>query len=126
MHVHLQYNYGTSTLMTGFSFGGLLASAVAARVWNTPYISSDLLKNNMTCVTFGQPHVVVDIIQEVARKWSEMVTTIHAIFVNEDQFPSLMGLLDECWSDKVQQAQSRSALGVQMSAPANPSQSVVT
>ena len=111
--------------MTGFSFGGLLAFAVAARVWDTPYISSDLLKDNMTCVTFGQPHVVVDIMQRVAKRRSEMVTTINAIFVDEDQVPSLMGLLDECWSDKGQQVQNRSALGVQLSALANHSQSAV-
>ena len=116
-----------SALMTGFSFGGLLASAVAALVWDTPYISADLLKDNMTCVTFGQPHVAVNVIQRVAKSRPEMVATINAIFIDEDQVPSLMGLLDECWSDKVQQAQSRSALGVQLSALAiNHSQSAVT
>ena len=103
-----------SILMIGFSFGGLLASAMAARVWDTPYISSDLLKDNMTCVTFGQPHVAVDVIQRIARRRPEMVTTINAIFIDEDQIPSLMGLLDECWSDKVRQTQSRSAIGVQL------------
>ena len=74
---------------------------MTALVLDTPYIRSDLLKNNMTCVTFGQPHVAVDIIQRVARRRPEMVTTIHAVFVDEDQVPSLMGLLDECWSDKI-------------------------
>ena len=77
----------------------------------------------MTCVTFGQPHVAVDIIQRVARRRPEMVTTIHAVFVDEDQVPSLMGLLDECWSDKIWQTQNRS---VQLLTFTNYSQSVVT
>ena len=113
-------------MMTGFSFGGLLASAVTARVWDTPYISSDLLKDNMTCITFGQPHVAVEVIQRVARRRPEMVKTINTIFIDEDQIPSLMGFLDECWSGKVQQVQSRSALGVQLSALTNHRLSAVT
>ena len=99
----------------GFSFGGLLASAIAACVWRAPYISSDLLKKNMTCITFGQPHVEVEIIKEVARRRPEMVTTINAIFISEDHIPSLMGLLDECWSAKIQQIQTESAFGTQIS-----------
>lgn len=102
----------------GFSFGGLLASTVAACVWDTPYISSDLLKENMTCITFGQPHVAVEIIERVARRRPKMVSTIHAIFISGDQVPSLMGLLDECWSSDIQQSQSKSAVGAQLSAVA--------
>ena len=102
----------------GFSFGGLLASAVAASVWDTPYISSDLLKENMTCITFGQPLVTVDIVHRVAIKRPEMVTTINAIFTKQDQIPSLMGLLDECWSAKAQQTQTKSTPGVQVSVAA--------
>ena len=88
-----------------------MASAVAASVWDTPYISSDLLKKNMTCITFGQPLVSVDIVQKVARRRPEMVTTINAVFTEQDQIPSLMGLLDECWSEKVQ---TKSAVGIQV------------
>ena len=89
-----------------------MASAVAASVWDTPYISSDLLKENMTCITFGQPLVSVDVIQRVAKARPEMVTTIHAIFTEQDQIPSLMSLLDECWSQKSQQTQSKSSVHV--------------
>ena len=88
-----------------------MASAVAASVWDTPYISSDLLKKNITCITFGPPLVSVDIIQKVARRSPEIDTTIHAVFTEQDQIPSLIGLLDECWSEK---AQTKSALGVQI------------
>ena len=99
-------------LFLGFSFGGLLASAVAASVWDTPYISSDLLNENMTCITFGQPLVSVDVIHKVVRTRPEMVKTIHAILTEQDQIPSLMSLFDECWSQKSQQAQNKSSVHV--------------
>ena len=92
-------------------------------MWHTPYISSDLLKKNMTCITFGQPQVEVDIIKEVARRRPEMVTTINAIFITEDHIPNLMGLLDECWSAKIQQTQTEGALGAELSSAfTNPGQ----
>ena len=109
----------------GFSFGGLLASTVLARVWDTPYISAELLKENLTCITFGQPLVRVDVIQKVARRRPEMVSTIHAIFTEVDHLPSLMGLLDECWSDRIQLARNKDALGIHLSAIANHSQKAV-
>lgn len=85
--------------MTGFSFGGLLAAAVAAQVWDSPYISSSLLKDNMTCITFGQPHVAIQVIQKVVRRRPEIVSTTHAIYLEEDLIPSIMSFLDESWSD---------------------------
>ena len=96
-----------------------------ARVWDSPYISAELLKENLTCITFGQPHVRVDVIQKVARRRPEMVSTIHAICTEVDHLPSLMCILDECWSDRIQLAQSRDALGIHLSAIANHSQKAV-
>ena len=102
----------------------MLASTVLARVWDTPYISAELLKENLTCITFGQPHVRVEISQKVARRRPEMISTIHAIFTEEDHLPSLMGLLDECWSDRIQLAQNRDALGIHLLVVANHRQKV--
>ena len=96
-----------------------------ARVWDSPYISAELLKENLTCITFGQPHVRVDVIQRVARRRPEMVSTIHAICTEVDHLPSLMCILDECWSDTIQLAQNRDALGIHLSAIANHSQKAV-
>jgi hypothetical protein len=84
-------------------------------VWDTPYISAELLKENLTCITFGQPHVRINVVQRVAKRRPEMISTIHAIFTEVDHLPSLMGLLDECWSDRLQLAQSRDALGIHLS-----------
>ena len=95
---------------------------MTASVWDTPYISSDLLKNNMICVTFGHPHVSVDVIQKVARRRPEMVATINDIVIEEDEIPMLMRLLDESWSEKAQQSQNSSTQDVHMSANVNVSQ----
>ena len=54
-----------------------------------------------------------------------MVSTIHAICTEVDHLPSLMGILDECWSDRIQLAQNRDALGIHLSAIANHSQKAV-
>ena len=54
-----------------------------------------------------------------------MVSTIHAIFTEVDHLPSLMGLLDECWSDRIQLAQSRGAIGIRIHLSANHSQKAV-
>jgi hypothetical protein len=95
-------------------------------VWDTPYISAELLKENLTCITFGQPLVRVDIVEKVAKRRPEMVSTIHAIFTEVDHLPSLMGLLDECWNDRIQLAQNgRDALGIHLSAVANHNQKAV-
>ena len=87
-------------IYTGFSFGGLLASTVTALVWDLPYISADLLKDNLTCITFGKPCVSVRVIQTVAQRRPEISTTIHSIYSEIDVVPSLMSFLDESWSAK--------------------------
>ncbi len=84
--------------LVGFSFGGLLASALAAMVWNTPYIGADLLKDHMVCITFGQPHVTVPLLADVARQRAELASTIHCIYSQDDMVPRLMSYLDESWS----------------------------
>ena len=84
----------------GFSFGGLLANTVAAQVWDLPYLSADLLKENLACITFGQPHVTLQIVQKVAMQRPELTATIHAVYSQDDCVPQLMRLLDESWSSE--------------------------
>ena len=87
-------------IFLGFSFGGLLASTVAAQVWDLPYLSSDLLKENLACITFGQPHVALQIVQKVAMQRSDFTATIHSVYSQDDCVPKLMRYLDECWSSE--------------------------
>lgn len=84
----------------GFSFGGLLASTVAAQVWDSPYISSDLLKENLACITFGQPLVTLQIVQKVAMQRPDLTATIHTVYSQDDCVPQLMRFLDESWSSE--------------------------
>ena len=73
---------------------------MTALVWNLPYISADLLKDNLTCITFGKPRVSVRVIQTVAQRRPEIASTIHSIYSESDNVPSLMSYLDESWSAK--------------------------
>ena len=103
----------TASFNTGFSFGGLLACAIAASVWNTPYISTDLLIENLVCVTFGQPFVAEQLVKRVALTRPGIVGTLHAIYTQDDLVPSLMRLLDDSWSAKALLEESGGQLGSQ-------------
>ena len=78
----------------GFSFGGLLACAVAAQVWHSSYISSQHLQENLVCITFAQPHLEVPQLEEVARECPDIWSTIHCIYYKEDLVPRLVRILD--------------------------------
>ena len=80
----------------GFSFGGLLACSIAACVWNAPYIHSSLLKQNLACITFGQPHIPVPQLLEVSKQRPDLSTTIHSIYSHDDVVPRLSRFLNEC------------------------------
>ena len=84
---------------TGFSLGGLLACAVTAAVWRTPYIRADVLKKGLVCITFGQPHITLPCVSEVAREQPELVSTIHTLYLHDDVIPRIFPLLNECCSD---------------------------
>ena len=73
---------------------------MTALVWDLPYISADLLKDNLTCITFGKPCVSVRVIQTVAQRRPEISTTIRSIYSESDVVPSLMSFLDESWAAK--------------------------
>ena len=103
----------TGSFNTGFSFGGLLACAIAVSVWNTPYLSTDLLIENLACVTFGQPFVAEQLVKRVALTRPGIVSTLHAIYTQDDVVPSLMRLLDDSWSAKALLEESVGQLGSQ-------------
>ena len=68
-------------------------------VWNLPYISSDLIKENLICITFGKPLVSVKLIESVARRIRGGISPIiHSIQMEDDPVPSLVHFLDESWS----------------------------
>ena len=80
-------------------------------MWDTPYIGSDLLKEKLTCITFGQPHVSVEVTASLAMMRPEMAATLHAIYTQDDVVPRLMGLLDESWEARANLEESSSQVG---------------
>ena len=86
--------------MTGFSFGGLLAAALTAHVWKTSYFPAALLKQNLVCITFGQPHVTVPMLESVAAQNPELASCIHSFYCEDDPVPRLLRVLDRSWSQE--------------------------
>lgn len=84
---------------SGFSFGGLLACSLTAAVWNTPYIQPDVLKRRLICITFGQPHLTLPAVANVAKEQPAMKSVIHTIHLQDDIFPRLLSILNECCSE---------------------------
>ena len=82
----------------GFSFGGLLASAFTAHLWHSSSISSTCLKQNLTCITFAQPHIPIPWFSLVAKECQDMVSTMHTVYWKEDVVPRLAMALNECCS----------------------------
>ena len=89
---------------------------VAACVWDLPYISSDLLKENLACITFGQPHVTLQIVQKVAMQRPDLASTIHTVYSQDDCVPQLMRFLDESWSSEAL-LQGAESSGIQWKVP---------
>ena len=91
----------------GFSFGGLLALAVAASMWKLTLLSADLLKDNLVCITFGLPLISIPLVEETAQECPEFVTTVHSIFLKDDPVPQLMQFLDPICEEQYTQMLQR-------------------
>ena len=76
-------------LLTGFSFGGVLATCVAAKLW-CKALDSQLLKRNLCCITFGQPIITVSTVAAVANTFPDLNSILHLVYDKEDTFPGLM------------------------------------
>lgn len=86
--------------IAGFSFGGLLALSLAALLWKMPYLSTDLLKDDFVCITFGQPIISLPIVQEVREECPEFESVVHSIFTKADLIPRLMKFLDQKYEEE--------------------------
>ena len=69
-----------------------------ARVWETPYFPVALLKQNLVCITFGQPHVTVPMLESAAAQNPELASCIHSFYCEDDPVPRLLRVLDKSWS----------------------------
>ena len=77
-------------IFIGFSFGGLLACSVTARLFQQPYLTSDQLAGSLMCVTFGQPLVSLPKLKETVHQLPLFKSVLHCIFAENDVFPQLM------------------------------------
>ena len=80
-------------LYIGFSFGGLIAVAIAAKIWNLPHVSVQNLRR-LKCVTFGQPQIRMMLVEQVVDRVPEFVECIHALYLENDSVPHVMASLD--------------------------------
>ncbi len=81
--------------LLGFAYGGLLACSIVVRIWQEGYISAHLLQENLSCITFGQPHLPVPQLAELAKDRPMISSTIHAVYYEEDLVPRMMRFLDQ-------------------------------
>ena len=74
----------------GFSFGGMLACCIAANIWRRSQINADVLKEQVICITFGQPLISIPFVQEVIEDYPKFEATICSMFNKDDVIPGLL------------------------------------
>lgn len=85
----------TFTLIdVGSSFGGLLACSVTAKLCREPDLSVEQLQRNLVCITFGQPMVSINVIQETAQQIPVFNTIVHSVLLSKDVVPFVLRFLD--------------------------------
>ena len=73
----------------GFSFGGLLACGIVAKLWQAA-LDPGLLQRNLCCITFGQPIIAISSVQRAFQMFPYLQNTIHLIYDKEDVIPALI------------------------------------
>ncbi len=76
-------------VIAGFSFGGLLACSIAAKLCRTT-LDPCLLQRNLCCITFGQPLIAIPFVQKTVEMFPHLEKAIHLVYDKEDIIPGLM------------------------------------
>ena len=87
-------SYFKFNLLTGFSFGGLLACSVAAKLCREPDLTAEQLQHSLVCITFGQPMISINVIQETAQQMPVFCAIVHCVLMSGDMLPFIMKFLD--------------------------------
>ena len=90
---------------------------MAAQVWNSPHTTSRELRENLACITFGQPYLRVPQLLEIAEQRPDIVSTIHTIYWQDDVMPRLMRFLNECCSSLKENRSSAAGAQLKMQEP---------
>ncbi len=81
-------------IISGFTFGGLLAKAVAARMWREPLLSVEALQENVACITLGAPMITLSVVTIAMEETPQFGSTVHSIMLDSDPIPNLCMFLD--------------------------------
>ena len=82
--------YHYCKLNLGFSFGGILARYLTAKLWDSQLLSSTDLLQNVACITFGIPLIPVANIQKIGKKYPDLQKTFYSFFLSNDILPTLL------------------------------------
>ena len=63
------------------------------KIWDSVSNISSHIKENLVCITFGQPHIPVPGLEDLAEDYPDIESTVHAIQYEKDLVPRLIGLL---------------------------------
>jgi hypothetical protein len=69
----------------------MLACCIMANLWQESRISAKVLLKRATCITFGQPFMKIQLVDQVLRMCPDLEKSIHSVFLKDDLFPQLMG-----------------------------------
>ena len=81
------YALWSAFLCVGFSFGGMLASCISARLWHNTMADQEALAQRMICITFGQPLLQMKMVEEEICISPQFEQSIHCIFIKDDLVP---------------------------------------
>jgi GTP-binding protein EngB required for normal cell division len=80
-------------VFTGFSFGGMLASCVSARLWQNATADQAFLLQHVVCITFGQPFLQIKMVQDEIQICPQFEQSLHSIFYKDDVVPLMLSYL---------------------------------
>jgi len=63
---------------------------MAASLWKESFLSVKQLRNNLTCITFGQPFLEIPYIRDAIDHFCDLKYTFYDVYDEEDVFPFLV------------------------------------
>ena len=94
----------------GFSFGGLLACSIIAKLWNLPFFNSDILLQNVACIMFGPPYINFSSpllhLEEAIHQFPDILQSFHSFHLRDDIIPKFYlfaneGIIQQCMKNQV-------------------------
>ncbi len=82
-------------IFAGFSFGGLLASSITAKVWQSPSLGWKHMQESLVCISFAQPHLPVPELDIIAQESPLIARSMHLIYYEQDKIPLVISLFDQ-------------------------------